>query len=171
MASLNLPGKSTLSHNKKALNSKWQIFKDSILQASKLTLKMKHRNPHVESDVSEQLITIRSHLTSLNKIFAFITTLLYPNSIKGSTGYAQFQHQWSKRANCFNLRATFMDITTYLAFHIDPADVPLDVNNSTLPQFKLFRAKVAALRNLIRNKRSLLEKERTDHLIKEFEDD
>ena len=64
-----------------------------------------------------------------------------------------------------------MDITTHLAFHIDPADVPLDVNNSTLPQFKLFRAKVAALRNLIRNKRSLLEKERTDYLIKEFEDD
>src|SRR5438270_5920287 len=64
-----------------------------------------------------------------------------------------------------------MDITTYLAFPIDPADVPLDVNNSTLSQFKLFRAKVAVLRNLIRNKRSLLEKERTDRLIKEFEDD
>src|SRR5947209_10699361 len=139
MASLKLPGKSTLPHNKKALNSKWQIFKDSILQASKLTLKMKHRNPHVESDVSEQLITIRSHLTSLNKIFAFITALLYPNSIKGSTGYAQLQHQWSKHANGSTLRATFMDITTYLAFYIDSADVPLVISHNTLPKFKAFR--------------------------------
>ena len=145
-------------------------FQGFYIKASKLTLKMKHRNLHVESDVLEQLTTIRSHLTSLNKIFAFITALLYSNSIKGSTGYAQLQHQWSKHANGSNLRATFMDITTHLAFHIDLEEVLLDINNNTLPKFKVFRTKVAALRNLIRNKRSLLEKKRTDHLIKEFED-
>src|SRR6266496_354784 len=32
------------------------------------------------------------------------------------------------------------------------SEVPLDINNNTLLKFKVFRTKVAALRNLIRNK-------------------
>src|SRR5215212_8280948 len=114
---------------------------------------------------------VRHHLTSLNKIFAFIKTLVYPSSNKkGNTSFAKLQHQWSGRSKGTSLREIFLDITTYLSFYVDSTEVPLVISNNTISLFKVFRLKVAALRNLLRTKRILIEEERTKHLIQEFED-
>ena len=97
--------------------------------------------------------------------------MIYPNNNKkGNTSLAKLQHQWSGCSKGTSLREIFLDITTYLLFHINFIEVPLVINNNTISLFKDFRSKVAALRNLLRNKRTLIEEERTKYLIQEYED-
>ena len=76
MANSTAPTKSTLLYEKKSLNHKWQIFKNSILQAAKVSLKTKKRVT-AKDKTPEKLAVMRLHLTNLNKIFAFTTFLVY----------------------------------------------------------------------------------------------
>src|SRR3954454_3111228 len=165
------PEKSTLSTNKKSLNNKWQIFKDSVLQAAKASLKIKKRDPHIDNDISDKLITMRQHLTSLNKIFAFVTALVYPKALrnKSTTTIAQNQRIWLGSNKKQGLIDIYKDITVEFPFHIDNDEIPTVISNNTLPKFKAFRLKVAALRNLVRAQRSLLETSYNNELIKEYE--
>src|SRR4051794_32125659 len=55
-------------------------------------------------------------------------------------------------------------------FHIDNTDIPIVISHNMLPWFTTFRAKVAALRNLVRIQRTLLETSYNESLIKEYED-
>jgi hypothetical protein len=50
MTNTETPPKSTLSSKKKSLNHKWQIFKDSVLQAAKSSLKIKKHGPPRDDD-------------------------------------------------------------------------------------------------------------------------
>src|SRR4051794_12731871 len=79
MATSKIPPKSTLFSEKKSLNMKWQIFKDSVLQAAKMTIKTKKRRPTDDNDIPEKLIVFRQHLITLNKIFAFVTKIVHPD--------------------------------------------------------------------------------------------
>src|SRR3954463_8191112 len=165
------PPKSTLSTVKKSLNHKWQIFKDSVLQAAKASLKIKKRGPHTDNDTPDKLIAMRQHLTSLNRIFAFITALVYPKALrnKSTTTIAQHQRIWlgsNKKQGLINI---YKDIIVEFPFHINNDEIPFVISNNTLPKFKAFRLKVAALRNLVRVQRSLLETTHNNELIKEYE--
>src|SRR4051795_11099822 len=55
-------------------------------------------------------------------------------------------------------------------FHIDNDNIPIVISHNTLTQFRTFRAEVAALRNLVRIQRTLLETSYNELLIKEYED-
>src|SRR5947207_2569177 len=55
------PTKSTFLADKKSLNHKWQIFKDSILQAAKASLKTKKFGYKDKDNVLDKLITLRHH--------------------------------------------------------------------------------------------------------------
>src|SRR2546421_10192112 len=56
MANSKAPIKSTLSADKKSLNHKWQIFKDSILQAAKASLKTRKFGHKDKDNVLDKLI-------------------------------------------------------------------------------------------------------------------
>src|SRR3954454_19430094 len=171
MANSEAPSKSTLSVNKKSLNHKWQIFKDSVLQAAKTSLKIKKRGSHTDNDIPDKLIAMRQHLTSLNKIFAFVTALVYPKALhnKSTTTIAQYQRIWLGSNKKQGLMDIYKDITVEFSFHIDNDEIPAVISNNTLPKFKALRPKVAALRNLVRVQRSLLETSYNNELIKEYE--
>src|SRR2546423_15612939 len=70
MANSVAPTKSTLSADKKSLNHKWQIFKDSILQAAKASLKTKKLGYKDKDNVLNKLITLRSeeHTSELQSL-------------------------------------------------------------------------------------------------------
>src|SRR3954471_11511119 len=55
-------------------------------------------------------------------------------------------------------------------FHIDNDNIPIVISHNTLTRFRIFRAEVAALRNLVRIQRTLLETSYNESLIKEYED-
>src|SRR3954454_23107923 len=171
MANSAAPSKSTLPANKKSLNYKWQIFKDSVLQAAKASLKIKKRGPYTDNDTPDKLIMMRKHLTSLNKIFAFITALVYPKALhnKFTTTIAQHQRIWLGNSKKLGLINMYKDITMEFPFHIDNDEIPTIISTNTLPSFKVFRLKVAALRNLVRMQRSFLETSYNNELIKEYE--
>ena len=59
MANSTVLTKSTLSYEKKSLNHKWQIFKNSILQAAKMSLKTKKQGRYDDDKVPYKLITLR----------------------------------------------------------------------------------------------------------------
>src|SRR5439155_16272271 len=97
MANSAAPTKSTFLADKKSLNHKWQIFKDSILQAAKASLKTKKFGYKDKDNVLDKLITLRHHLTILNKVFAFLTSVVFSslNKHRTTTGFAKFQNIWS----------------------------------------------------------------------------
>src|SRR3954467_9239215 len=140
MANSEPPPKSTLSTNKKSLNHKWQIFKDSVLQAAKASLKIKKQGPHIDNDTPDKLIAMRQHLTSLNKIFAFVTALVYPKALhnKSTTTIAQHQRIWLGNSKKLGLINMYKDITMEFPFHIDNDEIPTVISNNTLPKFKAF---------------------------------
>src|SRR3954467_15361864 len=143
--------KSTLLADKKSLNHKWQIFKNSILQAAKASLKTKKFGYKDKDNVSDKLITLRHHLTILNKVFAFLTSVVFPslNKRRSTTGFAKLQNIWSGRKDQLSLSALYKDILLDLPFHIDSATIPTVISNNTLPRFRTFYAEIAALRNLV----------------------
>src|SRR4051794_7359300 len=55
-------------------------------------------------------------------------------------------------------------------FHIDNANIPIVISHNTLIRFKIFRAEVAALRNLVWIQRTMLETSYNKSLIKEYKD-
>src|SRR5436305_9129675 len=173
MANSTAPTKSTLSYEKKSLNHKWQIFKDSILQVAKMSLKTKKQGRYDDDKVPNKLITFRQHLTTLNKIFAFFTTVILPgsHSQRTTTSFSRLQHVWSERSKKPFLSALYKDIIIDLPFHIDSTNIPIVISNNTLPRFKTFRAEVTALRNLVRIQRTTLESSHRASLIKEYEED
>src|SRR5947207_3359737 len=128
------PTKSTLSADKKSLNHKWQIFKDSILQAAKASLKTKRFGYKDKDNAPDKLITLRHHLTILNKVFAFLTSVVFPslNKRRITTGFAKLQNIWSGKKNQLSLSALYKDILLDLPFHIDSATVPTVISNNTL---------------------------------------
>src|SRR3954452_9982328 len=132
--------KSTLSADKKSLNYKWQIFKDSILQAAKASLKTKKFGYKDKNNVPDKLITLRHHLTILNKVFAFLTSVVFPslNKRRTITGFAKLQNIWSGRKDQPSLSALYKDILLDLPFHINSATVSTVISNNTLPRFKTF---------------------------------
>src|SRR5436305_9402798 len=143
--------KSTLLANKKSLNHKWQILKDSILQAAKASLKTRKFGYKDKDDVSDKLITLRHHLTILNKIFAFLTSIIFPslNKRRTTTGFAKLQNIWLGRKDQLSLSTLYKDILLDFPFHINSASIPTVISNNTLPRFRTFRAEIAALRNLV----------------------
>src|SRR6266480_929185 len=171
MANSAAPTKSTLSADKKSLNYKWQILKNSILQAAKASLKTKKFGHKDRDNASNRLITLRHHLTILNKIFAFLTSVVFPslNKHRTTTGFAKLQNIWSGRKDQPLLCAMYKDILLDLPFHIDSATVPTVISNNTLPRFRTFHAEVAALRNLVRLQRTALEDAHKTRLIAEYE--
>src|SRR5439155_20505134 len=126
-------------------------FKDSILQAAKASLKTKKFGHKDRDDASDKLITLRHHLTILNKIFAFLISVVFPslNKRRSTTGFAKLQNIWSGRKNQPPLSAMYRDILLDLPFHIDSATILTVISNNTLPRFKTFRAEVVVLRNLV----------------------
>src|SRR3954451_1207580 len=174
MATSKISLKSTLSSKKKSLNMKWQIFKDSVFQAAKISIKTKKRRPADDNDTPEKLIVFRQHLTTLNKIFAFVTKIVHSdigtNRNRTSTSYSQLQHIWSGRTSKPSLSELYKDITMEFPFHIDNINIPIVISNNTLPHFVTFKAEVTALRNLVRVQRTLLETSYNESLIKEYED-
>ena len=104
--------KSTLLANKKSLNHKWHILKDSILQAAKASLRTKRFGYKDKDNVPEKLITLRHHLTILNKIFTFLTSVIFPslNKRRTTTGFAKLQNIWSGRKDQPPLSAMYKDI-------------------------------------------------------------
>src|SRR3954453_19207457 len=112
--------KNTLFSPKKSLNHKWQIFKNSILQAAKVSLKTK-KQVSAKNETLEKLVAMRSHLTNLNKIFAFTTSLVYFKAHKNHLiiSFAQLQHIWSRSANRLSLRQTCIDIIHEFLFNIN----------------------------------------------------
>src|SRR6266480_3241316 len=147
MANSAAPTKSTLSANKKSLNYKWQIFKDSILQAANASLKTKRFGYKNKDNASDKLITLRHHLIILNKIFAFLTSVIFSslNKCRTTTGFAKLQNIWSGRKDQLPLSALYKDILLDLPFHIDSVTIPTVISNNTLPRFRTFRAEVVAL--------------------------
>src|SRR3954451_9578024 len=143
MATSKIPLKSTLSSEKKSLNMKWQIFKDSVLQAAKMTIKTKKRRPTDDNDIPEKLIVFRQHLITLNKIFAFVTKIVHPDTGTGynrsSTSYSQLQHIWSGRSNKLPLVELYKDITIEFLFSIDNNNISIVISNNTLSHFVTFR--------------------------------
>src|SRR3954452_4592238 len=152
---------------------KWQIFKDSVLQAAKISIKMKKRRPADDNDTPEKLIVFRQHLITLNRIFAFVTKIIHPDigtdRHRTSTSYSQLQHIWSGRTSKLSLSELYKDITMEFPFHIDNTNIPIVISNNTFSRFITFRAEVAALRNLVRVQRTLLETSYNESLIKEYE--
>src|SRR2546423_11568566 len=151
--------KSSLSADKKSLNHKWQILKDSILQAAKASLKPRKFGYKDKNDASDKLITLRHHLIILNKIFAFLTSVVFPslNKRRTTTGFAKLQNIWSGRKDQPLLCAMYKDILLDLPFHINSATIPTVISNNTLLRLKTFHAEVAALRNLFRVQRTAME--------------
>jgi Reverse transcriptase (RNA-dependent DNA polymerase) len=113
---------------------------------------------------------MRAHLTSTNKITSFLLRILYPGQTNAATCFSKLQHVWSERSRSQCLRNTLLDIITFFKFHIDTDDIPLLVTNNNLPKFKLLLAKVAALRNIIRANRAVLESAHANDMIRLYED-
>src|SRR4051794_11389712 len=113
MANSNVPLKSTLSLEKKSLNMKWQIFKDSVLQAVKVLIKTKNCRPADDNDTPEKLIAFQQHLITLNKIFAFVIKIIHPSirtdHSRTATSYSQLQHIWLGRTNKPSLSELYKD--------------------------------------------------------------
>src|SRR3989440_204010 len=142
------PISSTLPVKRINLNSRWQIFKDTVMQAAKASLPRKKLINNSHDNTPEQLIVIRSHLSSLNKIFSFIIRVLYPKAVTPNTCFSVFENVWYGTRKKPGLKALLLDIIDYFHIHIIidiENDIPGNVSNSTLPRFKRLQQKVAAI--------------------------
>jgi hypothetical protein len=171
MANVKYATLSTLPLSRTRLNTQWQVLKDSIKQAAKVTIKTRSVNPNFEDETPEKLILTRQHLSTLNKVFAFINRLLYPGAVNKSTCFSIFQHTWVGSSTKPGLVTQLKDIIFYFSFNIDTDGIPSVVSNNTLIKFKTLVATVAALRNIIRAQRQSLERSYSHELISRFENE
>src|SRR5436189_4688135 len=144
------------------------------MQAAKASLPIRKISHNNHDDTPEQLIIIRTHLTSLNRIFSFIVRVLYPKAVTPNTCFSVFENLWVSTRKKKGLRSLLIDIinefNSYIIIDIDH-DIPSIVSNSTLPKFKRLQQKVAAIRNIVRAQRLLKEASYTRELIAEYEDE
>ena len=145
MSTCQSPPKSTLRPDSKRLNMYWQTFMDTVLQAANKTLPKKRHNPNYKDDTPEELIIIRHHLTTLNKVFAFIIRILYPRTINNNTCFSLFQNKWASLRKKPGLKQQLIDIMDQFKFTMDTDRIPTTVSNSSLRKFKELLPSIAAL--------------------------
>ena len=170
MSTCQSPPKSTLHPDSKRLNMYWQTFMDTVLQAANKTLPKKRHNPNYKDDTPEELIIIRHHLTTLNKVFAFIIRILYLRTINNNTCFSLFQNKWASLRKKPGLKQQLIDIMDQFKFTIDTDRIPTTVSNSSLRKFKELLPSIAALRNIVRAKRALKEQSHSNEMIQHYED-
>src|SRR5438874_12037866 len=154
---MSVPSQKYITPDSKRLNTYWQTFMDTVLQAANKTLPKKCHNPNYKNDTPEELIIIRHHLTTLNKVFAFIIRILYPRTINNNTCFSLFQNKVASLRKKSGLKHQLIDIMDHFKFTIDTDRIPITVSNSSLRKFKELLPSIAALRNIVRAKRALKE--------------
>src|SRR3989440_1965283 len=88
--------------------------------------------------------------------------------------FSVFNNTWRGTRKKKGLRTVLSEIINEFNIHINmdiEDDIPSTISNSTLPKFKTFQQKVAAIRNIVRAQRLLKEASHTRNLIAEYEDE
>src|ERR1043166_7616106 len=162
------PVSSTLNAQTIILNMKWHALRNSINKAAKQHIPIKKVSPFLKQkdDGDLTLAELRSHLTSLNKIFAFLTTYTYPS--KSLPRLHKLQNVWYNHSQS-NLRESLIKINTHYKHLIAPASIPLFLNSRNRKEFQSLRLKVDSLRNTLRQQRYIIEQQLKKSLIKQFE--
>src|SRR5436190_5534001 len=99
------------------------------MQAAKASLPRKKLLYNSHDSTPEQLIVIRSHLSSLNRIFSFIIRVLYPKAVTPNTCFSVFKSVWSGTRKKPGLKTLLFDIIEYFHIHII-----IDIEND-IPSF------------------------------------
>src|ERR1043166_3624250 len=128
---------------------KWHALKNSIIKAAKQHIPIKKVSPYLKQKDNGDLTLaeLRSHLISLNRIFAFLTTYTYPT--KSLPRLHILQSTWYNHSQS-NLRESLIKINAHYKHLIDPASIPMFLNSNNRKEFQSLRLKVASLRNTLR---------------------
>jgi hypothetical protein len=88
------PISSTLPSPVVNLNYNWAIFRKCVVSAAKEALPTKNISPYLtsRSDPQDGVHYLKSFLRPINRLFSFLTSVLYPNL--SSTSLAKFQYEW-----------------------------------------------------------------------------
>src|SRR5436190_1986727 len=138
------PVSSSLNAQTIMLNIKWHALKTSISNAAKEHIPVKKVSPFIKQkdDGDITLAELRSHLTSLNKIFAFLTAYTYPT--KSLPRFYKLQNSWYNHSDqC--LRESLIMINAHYKHLIDPAVIPMTINSRNRKEFQELRLKVATI--------------------------
>ncbi|HVI21775.1 MAG TPA: reverse transcriptase family protein, partial [Bacillus sp. (in: firmicutes)] len=163
--------RSSLNYDHKALNYQWQGLKTALIKAAHDALPKKKLSPYIYQDksTSNELKHLQLQNSLLNQIYYTVYQFLYETDTS-YTKAKQLQYLWTdKKPAC--RRSCLIEINSQYAGtvgHFDPLEVPYLLAGNTRTQLKDLLENINSLRKLSRTKRSLLEAQHKEEMIKSY---
>lgn len=160
--------RSPLTFDQKLLNHNWQGFKDSLIQAAHGSLPKKKISPYIYRDksVSDDLKHLQTQTFLLNRVYYTVFQFLY--DLHNSKSKARkLQSLWTSCGNS-SRRPCLLEINSQYDNIIDPLSILFLLNRCTRDQLKILLDDINSLRKLSNAKRSLLEEQHKEEMIKAY---